>query len=247
MVYATFLHADTMSNVSLLDQHEVVLLNHQSNNSVIFENGLMANLESWKPVFLSLKNTNILAYNRYGYGNSSIKESPRDAQTIVEELRVLLSKANLKPPYILVGHSLGGLYMQYFANAYPDEVKALILVDSTHPQQFANETAYENWPFYVKAAFNLLANSTQKDEFTHVETTGKSVTNLAPYSGPIWILSSLESQNDDSNFGKAAHEKRKDLQNLYPHAKQIWLDCGHNISYEKPESIIELINEAMKL
>lgn len=207
----------------------------------------MANLESWEKVLPALKNVNLLSYNRYGYGNSKIEENNRDGKTIVNELRELLQKTNLKPPYILVGHSLGGLYMQYFANAYPNEVKALILVDSTHPTQFDNETSYDNWPIYVKFAFNLFSNSTQKNEFDNIYETGQEVLSEKPFSGNIWLLSSLESQNDSSDFGKTAHEKRKDLKNLYLHAKQIWLDCGHNIPNEKPDSIVELINEALKL
>ncbi len=54
---------------------------------------------------------------------------------IVSELRTELDRRNIRPPYVLVGHSLGGLYMQYFARNYPSEVSGLLLVDSTHWDQ----------------------------------------------------------------------------------------------------------------
>ena len=69
-------------------------------------------------------------------GRSDPADSPRDGGHVVDELRALLSAQDLKPPYVLVGHSLGGLYMQLYARRYPDEVSALVLVDSTHPNQF---------------------------------------------------------------------------------------------------------------
>lgn len=234
-----------INKINITD-HESILVNNKLNITVIFENGLMQNLENWNKVFPSLNNVNLLLYNRYGYENSKTVEIDRDGIHIVKELKELLEKSNLKPPYILVGHSLGGLYMQYFANAYPNEVKALILVDSTHPTQFINETSYDNWPIFVKFGFDLLSNETQKNELYNINKTGEDVLALKPYDGIVRILSSLESQNDNSTFGKIAHEKRKDFKNLYLNSKQIWLDCGHNIPVEKPEVVIETINQAIK-
>lgn len=229
-----------------ITEHESILINNNSNITVIFENGLMQNLESWNKVYPTLNNVNLLLYNRYGYGNSRTEEMDRNGKNIVKELKEILEKSNLKPPYILVGHSLGGLYMQYFANAYPNEVKALILVDSTHPTQFVNETSYENWPTFVKFGFDLISNKTQKNELSNINKTGEETLSLKQYNGIVRILSSLESQNDDSTFGKIAHEKRKDFKNLYPNSNQVWLDCGHNIPNEKPEIIIDTINQVIK-
>jgi pimeloyl-ACP methyl ester carboxylesterase len=56
----------------------------------------------------------------------------RDAVSVVGELRALPSERGLSPPFVLVGHSLGGLYIQYFARNFPDDVAGLVLVDSTH-------------------------------------------------------------------------------------------------------------------
>lgn len=53
---------------------------------------------------------------------------------VVDELRGVLRQKGLRPPHALMGHSLGGLYMQLFARAYPDEVKALVLVDALYPR-----------------------------------------------------------------------------------------------------------------
>jgi pimeloyl-ACP methyl ester carboxylesterase len=56
--------------------------------------------------------------------------------TIAAELHTLLQRANIPEPYVLAGHSFGGLYVRVFAAQYPTEVAGLVLVDASHPDQF---------------------------------------------------------------------------------------------------------------
>jgi pimeloyl-ACP methyl ester carboxylesterase len=82
-------------------------------------------------------------------GWSEMGPDPRDARQITGELHTLLSKAGIEGPYVLVGHSFGGMYMQTYAARYPDEVAGVVLVDSsTDPDQFSQrpETRDSNEP-----------------------------------------------------------------------------------------------------
>jgi pimeloyl-ACP methyl ester carboxylesterase len=82
--------------------------------------------------------TRVCAYDRAGMGWSEMGPDPRDAKQITGELHTLLSKAGIEGPYVLVGHSFGGMYMQTYAARYPDEVAGVVLVDSsTDPDQFS--------------------------------------------------------------------------------------------------------------
>jgi pimeloyl-ACP methyl ester carboxylesterase len=82
--------------------------------------------------------TRVCAYDRAGMGWSEMGPDPRDAQQITSELHTLLGKAGIEGPYVLVGHSFGGMYMQTYAARYPDEVAGVALVDSsTDPDQFS--------------------------------------------------------------------------------------------------------------
>src|ERR671921_8443 len=74
--------------------------------------------------------TRVCAYDRAGMGWSQRGPDPRDAKQISSELHTLLGKAGIEGPYVLVGHSYGGLYMQTYAARYPDEVAGVALVDS---------------------------------------------------------------------------------------------------------------------
>src|SRR5829696_628005 len=82
--------------------------------------------------------TRVCAYDRAGMGWSEMGPDPRDAKQITSELHTLLGKAGIEGPYVLVGHSFGGMYMQTYAARYPDEVSGVALVDtSTDPDQFS--------------------------------------------------------------------------------------------------------------
>lgn len=80
------------------------------------------------------KITKVCMYDRAGYGWSQSSSKPRTSQQIVKELHVLLSKANIQPPYILLGDSFGSYNMRLYAHLYPKQVIGIILTDGLHEQ-----------------------------------------------------------------------------------------------------------------
>jgi pimeloyl-ACP methyl ester carboxylesterase len=106
--------------------------------TVILESGLgMAGSVGggWSVVRKEIKDTvRICLYDRAGLGKSDMGPDPRDSQRIVTELHAMLQSAGLQPPYVLVGHSMGGLHIQLFAERYPSEVAAMVFVDPTAKQ-----------------------------------------------------------------------------------------------------------------
>ena len=88
------------------------------------------------------KRTRVCAYDRAGMGWSEPESGPPDATQTTAELHALLQEADEEGPYVLVGHSLAGLYSRIYADRYPEEVAGMVLVDSSHPDQFeGSETA----------------------------------------------------------------------------------------------------------
>jgi pimeloyl-ACP methyl ester carboxylesterase len=105
--------------------------------AVVLQSGLGDGKEAWSRVFDGLAtHSTVVAYDRPGYGGSPLKAGPRDPCTVAREQRELLMSIGVMPPYILVGHSLGGLYEYVYARLYPDDVAGLVLLDATHPQQW---------------------------------------------------------------------------------------------------------------
>lgn len=113
-----------------------VLCAGEGSPTVILEAGLPGNSLAWMSVFSEIAQlTRVCAYDRPGYGWSQPTTSPRTGETIVQELRVLLQSTDTKPPYILVGHSFGGLLMQLYAARFPNDFVGMVLVDSSHPER----------------------------------------------------------------------------------------------------------------
>ena len=77
----------------------------------------------------------VWTYDRAGLGWSERSPKPRTARNIVKELHCLLERAGVAPPYVLVGHSKGGLFVRLYAHEYPHEVVGMVLVDAAHEEQ----------------------------------------------------------------------------------------------------------------
>jgi len=86
--------------------------------------------------------TRVCVYDRAGKGWSEQAEGPRDGLAIAADLHALLSAAGVPGPYVLVGHSSGGVYVQVYAARYPDEVAGMVLLDSQPPDAFASLPGY---------------------------------------------------------------------------------------------------------
>jgi pimeloyl-ACP methyl ester carboxylesterase len=80
------------------------------------------------------RDSRVCVYDRAGRGWSDAAEGPQDAAQIAADLHTLLERAHVPGPYVLTGHSFGGLYVQTFAANYPDQVAGLVLLDSTAPK-----------------------------------------------------------------------------------------------------------------
>ena len=81
---------------------------------------------------LAAAHTTCMVYDRAGTGWSDAIDLPRSAAAVTDELRELLGTANVPAPYLLVGHSLGGAYARHYAQRFPSEVAALLLMDPAH-------------------------------------------------------------------------------------------------------------------
>jgi pimeloyl-ACP methyl ester carboxylesterase len=97
---------------------------------VVIESGLGDAASVWQPVIHELRGeTRVVRYDRAGYGQSDPGPMPRGADRMVRELTALLVNTPVKPPYIVVGHSLGAINALLYASEHPNLVTGLVLLD----------------------------------------------------------------------------------------------------------------------
>ncbi|PRC93488.1 alpha/beta fold hydrolase [Solimicrobium silvestre] len=222
----------------------------QSHSVVVFENGARETLETWDKVIADIsKDATVFAYNRPGYGRSETTSAPRDGRTIVEELRQILQQQGLKPPYLLVGHSMGGLYMQLFARMYPQEVQGVVLVDSLYPGIIKKP---EDFPLYTRIAKYLFLNNTLAHEIDEIHHTGEIIQSL-PWRDDIPMVRLFNVPKSAGAIGLDFGVVNDDPQTiamvkaLYPKARQVIVDSDHRIQAENPEFVISAIREVMAI
>jgi pimeloyl-ACP methyl ester carboxylesterase len=98
------------------------------------------------PLIRELDGYQVVVVEGFGYGLSDLEAPPRTVENIATELHTALGEAGVEEPYVLLGHSIAGLYTLYYANQYPDEVRAVVGIDASVPGQM-NGLAEAGNPF----------------------------------------------------------------------------------------------------
>jgi pimeloyl-ACP methyl ester carboxylesterase len=148
--------------------------------------------------------TRVCSYDRAGMGWSEMGPDPRDAKQITSELHTLLGKAGIEGPYVLGGHSFGGMYMQTYAHRYPDEVAGVVLVDSsTDPDQFSQRQKAQD------------SNEPQKQRSAVVSQLVRFGVSLPARLGIVRLLSKLDPASPE-----LPQQQREQIDALTPSTRQ---------------------------
>jgi len=207
---------------------------------VVFESGLGDGLAPWKSVASRVAaRTQVLTYSRAGYGRSTSSRSPRAPATIAAELDELLQALSLRPPYVLVAHSIGALYVQAYAAAHPDRVAALVLVDPTHPDQLARMRDEAPVDAAVVNALSHVFVGAMRGEF---QAYMQSEHSLPAYEGPVIVLGAQRLQAGSTPTFQALRVKLlQEIADHYPQSELRWIDASHYIQREQPKAVSDAI------
>ena len=126
----------------------------ESDPVVVLETGLGGMSSAWGWIQPEVARfARVVSYDREGLGWSEGDSGPLSARRHARRVHGMLQEAGLKSPYLLVGHSMGGLLIRVFNDLYPDEVCALVLIDASHPDQRLRSPAIRD---HMEEGFRLL-------------------------------------------------------------------------------------------
>lgn len=151
--------------------------------TVVMQSGLGDSHEVWADLVPLLTPRHpVFLYDRPGYGASPRLAGSRDPCTVARELYALLRQSGAQPPYLLLGHSLGGLYQHAFARLYPREVAGLILLEPTHPEHWASmQRETPGMVATVRTLRSLVFSEAMRQEF---DTHADCLAELPPLANP---------------------------------------------------------------
>jgi pimeloyl-ACP methyl ester carboxylesterase len=212
--------------------------------AIVLEAGLGDGKGTWKPVFAELAITSrVFAYDRAGYGASRSRESDRSGREVVKELRELLAAAGVAPPYVLVGHSLGGTYAVQFAQAYPEQTAGVVLIDA-RPADFA-ERCHGADAFVCEPprALVLLIGGGAPAEYDAVPETMRQIREGPPFPPvPLAVLTGMNRVLEGPTFNRVWRETQQELAALSPLGRHVVCEhCGHFVHKDDPALAIATI------
>lgn len=213
-----------------------------SKPTVVLQSGLGDGKDSWAGILENIAKTHeVVAYDRPGYGESPGSKAPRDPCSVAREMRSMLQAANLRPPYILVGHSLGGLYQYVYAKLYPDEVVGLILLDPTHPNHWKRmqEEAASAAVLLKGVRFTLFSRA-GRAEFDQQAEGLQTIDMNVPLRIPVRHLVRTQYQSiETGDFETMVHALEKDWSLLLGTCGVIRAEgSGHYIHKDRPDLVL---------
>ena len=205
--------------------------------TVVFEAGLGNDSSTWKSVAGPVAAfARVVLYDRAGLGQSlpmTDKDAVVTAEEVATRLHKLLSAADIRPPYILVGHSLGGLYVQMYARKYPREVSGVVLIDSASAEA----------PRELKTRARLEPGSAAYLEEEGVAESNKQVTNAGPFPDvPLTVIAATDHGPFFKEWEPTLMHLQKQLAALSPRATFIVAQgSGHDVHIDRPGIVIDAI------
>lgn len=226
---------------------------------IVFITGLGPTLDDFAELQNKLcKNNRVICYDRAGIGNSESYNTERNLENITFELKELVEAIGLNKPFLLVGHSRGGVIARYFVNKYADKVSGLVLIDPAIPEhkwlkrQLRTESEKKVFDTYYESFCrdSIKYSPTIRNEFLNTfkndsaDVAGKGF----PVSIPVTLIASNKIVNIKYNAEevKIKEELIRAYLKINPAIKLVFTNkAGHFIHDEQPKLVIDEIQAVL--
>lgn len=250
--------------IYLRGKKQYVLVEGKGDPTIVFLTGKGRPQTDFKKVYNKIKKNNqVFSYDRAGLGQSEAFKNERTVDTMAYELHELLVKEKIKPPYILVGHSLGGHIMRCFVNMYPNMVSGLVFVDPAHEDEFKNGLVLRNdsdkvifreqFKSYLRVKGRTKGHNAESKYCFDFDSLGfatnqRIIKDLKlPTAIPITVLISTQPDVENTYINKEIEYRIQFFENwktINSQTKIITISkSGHFIHMDEPNLVVDEINE----
>ena len=204
--------------------------------------------------------TRVISYDHAGIGKSTQSPNPRTLPNYIEELTQLLAHERIKPPYILVGHSMGGLIIRYYTHLYPDNVAGLVFIDHPHEDWFEyirtthSDEDIEKFNNFFDPNLNQ-SKGVVKEEGEMYEQNCEIIKGIEiPQYIPVRMITTIQYGKDQQMVGYQPEDmivwadmQASIIKNVKDVEQIITDKSGHYIHFTEPELVINSIKELVEI
>jgi pimeloyl-ACP methyl ester carboxylesterase len=210
--------------------------------TVVMDAGYGDYSKAWDSVIEDLSIlSNVLIYDRAGLGKSATSSNPRTSREMVKELKELLIEAMIKPPYILVGHSFGGVNLRMFATEYQNEVRGLVLVDST-PEDYRERFLPTMSRDFQQAYNKQFIYEGNYDEF--MESLKQLKDTRHKLNIPLIVLSAGKKAHYSRESQELWNEMQREILEISSEGKLVIAEnSAHYIQNDEPEVVVSAVKK----
>ena len=223
--------------------------------TVVFENGLVTDWQTLQQRLGSV--TRVCSYDPARmagpWGRSDPAAAPRDAEDRIADLRALLTAARVPGPYVLAGHSNGGLFSLLYASRHPEDIAGLVLIDGVHPQYHRRSIEVakqfvppEHWNELIRAACGLLPvqlDAEQLDICLAEDQTLESLAVAPLHAMPVSVVTHgnlhFPSGSEPDAQERLWRQLQGELAAMVPGSRHVLAtESGHDIPRDQPELVL---------
>jgi pimeloyl-ACP methyl ester carboxylesterase len=213
--------------------------------TIVFENGQgPTNLGTWFQTNIAnaFPTVRTCAYDRVNTGTSDRDTARHTGQDSVRDLHKLLDLVTVRPPYLIVGHSLGGLLAAMYAGTYPTDVVGLVLLDPSLP---AHAQVFDLLPERERAAARA-ADETNSENLDWSETLEQSKVLLPKIPNvPVFVLAATDHEDFPPGRREVIERAFSDFVAALPRGELRHVDSGHMVQSEQPGVVISEIRRML--
>lgn len=224
--------------------------------TVVLLNGAGVTLEGWRLLYPAIEGmAKVFAWNRFGVRGSDAPRLAQSGAVVIASLRELLSYAGLQAPYVLVGHSLGGLYANLFARLYPQEVAGLMFLEATHPRD--HEVLPQHETQLTRAISKVLALPQRlfsANLHAEIEASGyvaHEIASAGPFPAiPVCVITGRRNppqwlMSPAARRARQAHQR--ELADLSPRSEQVIANgSGHFPQLTEPAVVLQALQKLVE-